>query len=663
MSSSQRLEDLSVVAAGLQDLTFVLYDGDGLERTAWGTPPAGLDGPLGEALVREIRSVLATGEPLRTTRETTLEAGTACYDVVLSPVRSEQGAVTGVLATQIPAPTRSETDSELRARDRRTRLLEEGSRALISECGPDGTVWYVSENHRAATGYGPEDLIGRSLEQIRDLMHAELQPPYGTDSPPGVEASHPVHRVVARDGSTKWFEAEIATGRKEDGDSSMLVISRDVTARVAAEAALRRNETRLRAAQRIARVGSWDWSPVTGDLEWSEECHRIFGQQPDQAPIEDTIRNGIHPDDRERAFAEITAGVTRGLLEDVEFRYVLPDGSEKIICTNGERNDGPDGPRFFGTVLDVTEMREAEAQRLASDQRSRAILSSLTTTKLVVWNPDYTIREVYGEETDVYGLRAQELPGVKAGAFLPEGHEQDGLAAVRSVFETGVPLEFEQRVCLPGGDFILDISLSPVRDRGGEIRNVIAVCHDVTERVRAEEEQAKLRARAQQSKRLESLGLLAGGIAHDFNNLLVGILGSAELAIRTLDESSPQHELLRNIQLAGQHAADLTTQLLSYAGQGRLDMVPVDLTAILEETKSLLDLGVHGDGRLRIEMSPVPLWIRADPAQIQRIAVNLVTNASEAVGDAAGRGMVSAQQQSLDLDPRQHRIAMFERRQ
>ena len=95
---------------------------------------------------------------------------------------------------------------------------------------------------------------------------------------------------------------------------------------------------------------------------------------------------------------------------------------------------------------------------------------------------------------------------------------------------------------------------------------------DVTERKRIEE---KLRY----TQKLESLGVLAGGVAHDFNNLLTSILGNASLVLGELSPSSPHRSKLENLITAGQRAADLTRQLLAYAGTGPFIVAPVDLSA------------------------------------------------------------------------------------
>ncbi len=152
----------------------------------------------------------------------------------------------------------------------------------------------------------------------------------------------------------------------------------------------------------------------------------------------------------------------------------------------------------------------------------------------------------------------------------------------------------------------------------------------------AEEERKKLERKMQHAQKLESLGILAGGIAHDFNNLLAGILGNANLASIDLPPDSPALEHIRQIELASKRAADLTKQLLAYSGRGKFVIEALDLSKLVREIGELLKVSISKKIRLIYNLQePLPL-IEADAAQIQQIIMNLITNASEAIGDRSG---------------------------
>ncbi len=151
----------------------------------------------------------------------------------------------------------------------------------------------------------------------------------------------------------------------------------------------------------------------------------------------------------------------------------------------------------------------------------------------------------------------------------------------------------------------------------------------------------RLEAQVQHAQKLESLGVLAGGIAHDFNNLLVGILGNAGLALLELGPDSPARARLEEIEASAQRAADLTRQMLAYAGRGQLVWGRVDITALVEEMATLLARVISKKARLTLSLANRLPAVTGDATQLRQIVMNLITNASDALGDQVGTIAVS----------------------
>lgn len=167
------------------------------------------------------------------------------------------------------------------------------------------------------------------------------------------------------------------------------------------------------------------------------------------------------------------------------------------------------------------------------------------------------------------------------------------------------------------------------------------------ERERTEAAQHALETQIQQAQKLESLGLLAGGIAHDFNNILAAILGNAELAMLEMPEDARARGSMDEIRTASLRAAELVSQMLAYAGKTAFFLDSVDLNQLVVDMGRLLRVTLSKKAEVRYRLADQLPAIRADAGQIRQVVMNLITNASEAIGDETGvisvsTGIVSA---------------------
>ncbi|HPO14500.1 MAG TPA: GAF domain-containing protein [Candidatus Hydrogenedentes bacterium] len=183
----------------------------------------------------------------------------------------------------------------------------------------------------------------------------------------------------------------------------------------------------------------------------------------------------------------------------------------------------------------------------------------------------------------------------------------------------------------------LELFSFPLLSQSGDtITGVIEYVRDISDQVKAEQEKHAIEAQMQQTQKLESLGVLAGGIAHDFNNLLVGILGNADLALSKLSLVSPARENIENVVKAAQRAADLARQMLAYSGKGRFIVEPLHLSEIVEEMSHILEVSIAKNATLKYHFAQNLPAIQADATQMRQIILNLITNASDAIGENSG---------------------------
>ncbi len=179
-------------------------------------------------------------------------------------------------------------------------------------------------------------------------------------------------------------------------------------------------------------------------------------------------------------------------------------------------------------------------------------------------------------------------------------------------------------------------SAAPVHDRSGQIVSVVLVFRDLTDRLQAEQARRAWERTLQETQKLESLGVLAGGIAHDFNNLLTGMLGNASLALLDLPPDAPAYASVAQIEVAAQRAAELTRQLLAYSGRGRFTVQRLDLNVLVSEMLTLVQSSIAKTVSLQLHLTPQLPTIDADATQLRQVVMNLVVNASEAMGAQPG---------------------------
>jgi PAS domain S-box-containing protein len=232
-------------------------------------------------------------------------------------------------------------------------------------------------------------------------------------------------------------------------------------------------------------------------------------------------------------------------------------------------------------------------------------------------------------EEKAIGLSSQQV----MGKFVEEVFDPDLARKLvgnyRRCLEAGNPVSYNDELNLPGGCRHFASNLIPFRNREGRIHRIVGACIDTTDLKRAQEEVIS-------RHKLENLGVNAAEIAHDFRTLLASILAHTELAEMEMDAgSSPKEELLA-IRTVATRATELVRELIDYAGQNSTFRESTDLSQLVQEVLQLLKLFVSKNATLRVTLPQEPAVVYANRAQLRQIIMNLVVNASEALGASGG---------------------------
>ncbi len=298
----------------------------------------------------------------------------------------------------------------------------------------------------------------------------------------------------------------------------------------------------------------------------------------------------------------------------------------------------PFDERTLHSTIEMALYRHRMEQELkASESRMRAIIEHALDLVVIL---DQTGRVAYSSPSagKILGYRPGERIGTAAIELVHPGDLSIFSAILGELLQNpGASRTLEIRILhKDGSPRLMEAVAHNALDVQG-VHGIVVNARDITERRQVELDRQVMEAKVQQAQKLESLGVLAGGIAHDFNNLLMGIMGHAGLALMDLQADSPLRRRLHQIELAATRAAELTNQLLAYSGRGKFLVEPISLSRLVDEMESLLETVISKKAVLEHHYAlDLPL-IDGDATQIRQVIMNLITNASDALGERTGK--------------------------
>ena len=303
---------------------------------------------------------------------------------------------------------------------------------------------------------------------------------------------------------------------------------------------------------------------------------------------------------------------------------------------------------------EVAQREQAEAAARLSEERCRTTIDALTDGG---WDWNMATGDVYFSDSwlESLGYSREEIEPT-VGFWKSLLHPDDVLDAEQALaahVEGNTPAyECVNRLRKRSGEYRWNLDHGAVVEWDAEGRplRMVGTDTDITERRRAEEERRRLDAKLQHSQKLESLGVLAGGIAHDFNNLLVGILGNADLALSDSACGSQCRSEVDQIRVAATRAAELTRQMLAYAGKARFVQEEIDLSRLVREMVHLLEASVPKRTKIDYGLSASQERVEGDATQIRQVVMNLITNAADSL--AGHGGVVSVRTSVRELGRR-----------
>jgi two-component system CheB/CheR fusion protein len=274
----------------------------------------------------------------------------------------------------------------------------------------------------------------------------------------------------------------------------------------------------------------------------------------------------------------------------------------------------------------------AESARLEKEQRFAAQLRAIVASSddaIISKDLNGNIASWNRAAENILGFTAEEAIGKPVSILTPAERvreEAEMLALIRDGGHVEPCETIRQRK--DGSQIQVALTVSPIYNDDGSLAGASSIARDITERKQFEQ-------RLMQSQKLESLGVLAGGLAHDFNNLLTGIMGNASLALQAHTAEVAQQRIAAVLE-ASERAALLVSQMLAYAGKGAFVVELVDLSRQVREIVPLIRATIPRSVDLDLQLADYLPPIEADRSQMQQLVMNLIINASEAIGDRPG---------------------------
>jgi|GEM_PF-1628283 len=532
----------------------------------------------------------------------------------------------------------------LRLNEERSQMaLESTSDALFDWNLTTREIVFISPRYFTMLGYEPGE-FEPSEESFRSRVHPEdvevCQQAFATAL--AVEGSLFEHECRLRTKQGGWIWVQIrgrAVERDAEGKASRFIgMMLDVTRRKNAEAErslleneLRLNKERLELATKGVNDGIWDWDLRTGEVFWSPRWKQMLGYDESafQQPSVEVFNQLLHPDDIDHTWAaQLDHMEGRTPFYEIEFRMKHKDGSYRWILSRGLAIYDGNGKamRIAGSHSDITKRKLAEQALQESEERFRQVVEGAPEGMYI--HTDGLFQ--YINPAGLSMFEAKDPSQISGQSVLervhPDNHSQvsDRIREMREM-RKAMPFLEVKLLRLDGTAFDAEVTSVPFTFEGRD--GALVFFHDLTERKQAEQEMRKLEEQFRQAQKMEAVGRLAGGIAHDFNNLLMIIHSYAEMMLESQPESAGLNEILK----AAERGASLTGQMLAFSRKQFRSPSVLNLDAALGEATKMLERLIGEDIEFQV-VSADSLWaIKADPAQIVQVVMNLCVNARDAM--------------------------------
>ncbi len=588
----------------------------------------------------------AAGAAVRETLHVLDAAGNDRYvDTSVRPLPGKDGHIALLLVEGKDA-------TELRLAQERVReILELATVVLFKVDYKNSRYVYFSPGVRMLTGYDPEELLQDGFEDFKKRVHPEdleqlrrhhtvsrqRQPGDGNDTAAEF-------RIKTKSGAYQWFSSRTrvifdAEGKAVFGIGHLRDISDERRAReegrkiqaLLNEAISQTPAAMLMVDARDLRIRFANAAALKIVIE--AESSRDNGERELEAKYLDQLPDIL--------FDPLSLALHRGgITENLACAYTRPDGDQCWLACNAApvRDDRGDTIAAVVVLSDIT-----QSKRIALELEKYRHMADSSRDLMSLVDDRFVYQTVNESMAAFFGRTPAEMIGKKVSRVLGEEFFSRQIEPLARECLKGREVHRQQWVTSTlGKRWFAEISYYPHWDRQAKdkVSGVVSIFHDMTKTKQLEE---KLR----QAHKIEAIGTLAGGIAHDFNNILAAIMGYAEITRDLVPKDSTVWANIDKIYRAGQRAAQLVRQILTFSRQSEQRTVSLQMGPIIKEALKLI--------RASLPTSIDVVWdirsdamVEADPIQVHQIIMNLCANAGYAMTETGGT--LAVQLENVDVD-------------
>jgi PAS domain S-box-containing protein len=555
----------------------------------------------------------------------------------IEPMLDDEGRLQGAVAVLRDITERHHAAAALRESEKRFEAVADASPVMIWTAGVDKQCTFFNRAWVDFTGRAMERHLGDGWTEAvhpEDLDRCMATYVMAFDARRRFQMEYRVRRA---DGEYRWVLDSGVPRFREAVFMGYIGSCVDVTEQKVTEERLRASRIQLKDAQRLANLGSSEVDVLAGTVQWSEEMLHIFALPGNAQPNLSVFLSLVHPEDRATLLQTLYKAASSVAPIEAEFRIVRPNGETRFLHSVVEaiKNGAGEAFRFVVATLDITTQMVAMERRRESEQRLR---NAERLAHLGNWQVDLAAQHLSCSEEAlrIFGHPDREPTFRQLLAAVVSQDRERVLRWARCCLLEKIGRSIEFQIARPDGELRTVICTSDIlTDSDGAAVRMVGSCQDVTDLRRA---QSKAFAR----ETLETVGALATGIAHDFNNLLGTVVSQAELALTELGEGGRPEKELKRVLETSLRGAEIVRQLMIYAGKESEVLELLDLSQVVREMLELLRVSVSKHAAVETDLAANLPPVLASAAQIRRVVMNLVTNASEAIGACDGVIRVSA---------------------